>query len=430
VIVASRTSRRAFLAAGGAAGLTIVFPLGHRRRARVAAATAFEPNTWLTLAPDGTTTVHIAVAEMGQGAGTAWAQIVAEELEVDWKDVRIDYPVLGDPKYGRMQTSGSQSISEWFDTLSRAGAAARLILVDAAARHWGVDAGACVAERGTVRHPVSGRALSYGELVGRVPITKTLTSDELKAIALKPAARYRVIGRPLPRLDIPEKVDGRAVYGIDVFLPGMAYAKVAYPPTRNGGKHRAVDDSAARATKGWLRTIVTDDMVAVVAETYEAAVAARDALKVTWDPGPHAGEDSASILAEFERRARQDAGRSFVGIGDAADAVRRAARTHAARYVTDFALQAPMEPSNCVARWVDDRCELFTGTQSHARALRLLPSRRRRSASTSTISGAASASGSRRRSCWRPRSSRGRPDARSSSSDPGRRISAAAFRGR
>lgn len=373
--VASRTSRRAFLAAGGAAGLTIVFPLGHRRRARVAAATAFEPNTWLTIAPDGTTTVHIAVAEMGQGAGTAWAQIVAEELEVDWKDVRIDYPVLGDPKYGRMQTSGSQSISEWFDTLSRAGAAVRLSLVDAAARHWGVDAGACVAERGTVRHPASGRALSYGELVGRVPITKTLTSDELKAIALKPAARYRVIGRPLPRLDIPEKVDGRAVYGIDVFLPGMAYAKVAYPPTRNGGKHRAVDDTAARTTKGWLRTIVTDDVVAVVAETYEAAVAARDALKVTWDPGPHAGEDSASILAEFERRARQDAGRPFVGVGDAADAVRRAARTHAARYVTDFALQAPMEPLNCVARLVDDRCELFTGTQSHARALRVLSSR-------------------------------------------------------
>ena len=368
--------RRDFLAAAGGTGLALFFSLPVARRPHTAAAaTAFEPNTWLTITPDGVTTVHIAVAEMGQGVGTAWAQIVAEELEVDWKDVRIDYPVLGDPKYGRMQTSGSQSVSEWFDTLSRAGAAARLMLVDAAAKHWAVDAADCVAERGAVRHPGSARSLSYGELVTRVPITKTLTSDELKAIPLKKADRYRLIGRPIPRLDIPEKVDGRAAYGIDVFLPGMAYAKVAYPPTRNGGKHRAVDDTAARGVTGHLQTIVTDDLVAVVAETYEAAVAARDALTVTWDLGPRANVDSTSIVADYERRVGQDTGTPFVGVGDAANAMARAARTHVARYLTDFAMQAAMEPMNCVARWADDRCELFTGTQSYARALRLLSAR-------------------------------------------------------
>jgi len=363
-------TRRFFLAG---AGLTLAFALPGARP--IGAAMAFEPNTWLTIAPDGVTTVHIAVAEMGQGVGTAWAQMVAEELEVDWKDVRIDYPVLGDPKYGRMQTSGSQSVSGWFDTLSRAGAAARLMLVDAAAKHWSVDAADCVSERGAVRHPASARSLSYGELVTRVPITKTLTPDELKAIPLKRTDRYRLIGRPVPRLDIPEKVDGRAVYGIDVFLPGMAYAKVAYPPTRNGGKHRAVDDTAARAVKGHLQTIVTNDLVAIVAETYEAAVAAREALSITWDLGPRAGVDSTSILADYERRIGQAGGTSFVGVGDAAAAMRGATRTHAARYLTDFAMQAPMEPMNCVARWVDDRCELFTGTQSYARALRLLSAR-------------------------------------------------------
>jgi isoquinoline 1-oxidoreductase beta subunit len=364
-------SRRAFLAEVGGAGLTLAFAIPDATRPAAAAA-AFEPNTWLTIAPDGVTTVHVAVAEMGQGAGTAWAQIVAEELEVDWKDVRIDYPILGDPKYGRMQTSGSQSISEWFDVLSRAGAAARLALVDAAARHWGVDASDCVAERGAVKHPGTARSLSYGELVTRVPITKTLTSDELKAIPLKKADRYRLIGRPIPRLDVPEKVDGRATFGIDVFLPGMAYAKVAYPPTRDGGKHRAVDDTAARQVKGHLQTIVTDDLVAVVAETYEAAVAARDALTVTWDLGPRASVDSTSIAADYERRIGQEAGAPFVGVGDAAEAMGRATRTHAARYRTDFAMPAPMEPMNCVALWVDDRCELFTGTQSHFRALRVL----------------------------------------------------------
>ncbi len=364
--------RRDFLATAGATGLTLLFSIPVGRSPRVAAAaTVFEPNAWLTITPDGAITVHVVMAEMGQGVGTALAQIVAEELEADWKDIRVDYPV-NDPKYGRMQTSGSQSISASFDTLSRAGAAAGLMLIDAAARHWGVDVGDCIAERGAITHPRTGRSITYGQLVAQVPITKTLTPEELKTIPLKKPERYRLIGRSIPRLDVPEKVDGRAAFGIDVFLPGMAYAKIAYPPTRAGGRHRAVDDAAARRVKGHLQTIVTDDLVAAVAETYEAAVAARDALTVTWDLGPRAGLDSASIFGECERRIRREAGVPFVSVGDAEEAMRRAARTHAALYTTDFAVQAPMEPMNCVARWVDDRCELFTGTQSHARALQVL----------------------------------------------------------
>ena len=304
---------------------------------------------------------------MGQGVGAALAQIVAEELEADWTDVRIDYPV-NDPKYGRMFTAGSVSVSSSFDALSRAGAAARLMLIDAAARHWQVDAASCIAQNGAIRHAPTGRAISYGDLVAQGPITKTLTADELKAIVLKKPAQYRLIGRSIPRLDIPEKVDGRAQYGIDVFLPGMAYAKIAYPPTREGGKHRTVDDSAARQVKGHFQTIVTDNLVAVVAETYEAAVEARDALKITWDPGPHANVDSASILADYERKARQETGLLSTSKGDATAAMGQAARTHTAIYTSDFAAQTPMEPMNCVARWVDDRCEIFTGTQSQTLA--------------------------------------------------------------
>jgi len=365
-------SRREFVAVAGAAGLTLVFSIpGGRGGAAASAAAAFEPNAWLTITPDGVTTVHISRAEMGQGIGTALAQIIAEELEADWARVRIDYPVI-DATYGERQTSGSQGISASFETLSRAGAAARLMLLDAAGRHWTVAADECVAERGVVRHPRTGRSIAFGDLVARVPITKTVTADELKAISLKKPDRYRLIGTAMPRLDIPEKVDGRAIFGIDVFLPGMAYAKVAYPPTRAGGRHRTVDDSAARRVKGHLQTVVMDDLIAVVAETHEAAIEARDALSIVWEPGPLAQVDSASIFRDYQDKIRQQAGVPFVTKGDADVAMKAAGRTHTATYTTDFAMVAPLEPLNCVARWVNGRCELFTGTQSHARAVGVL----------------------------------------------------------
>jgi len=357
-------SRRTFLVGTGIViGFTLADP------PLTGAATAFEPNAWLTITPDGAVTVHIARAEMGQGIGTALAQIVAEELDVDWKNVRVDYPV-NDPKFGSMHTVGSLSVSASFGTLSRAGAAARLMLVDAAARQWRVAPAECSGERGVVRHTATGRSISYGDLVAQVPITKTFSPDELKAIPLKRPSKYRLVGTSIPRLDIPEKVNGQTKYTIDVFLPQMVYAKVAYPPTRVGGRHRTVDDAAANKVKGYLQTIITDDLVAVAAETYEAAVEARDALRITWDPGPHVAVDSASIFVDYDRRVRQDVGLTWFATGDVAPALRQAPRSHSGTYMTDFAAQAPMEPLACVARWVDGRCEIFTGTQSQALGVR------------------------------------------------------------
>ena len=327
-------SRRQFLAAGGG-GLALAFGIPASARA----AAAFEPNAWLTITPDGAITVHVAKAEMGQGIGTAFAQIVAEELEADWTAIRLDYP-MPDPKYGPMFTGGSRSVYENFDVLARAGAAARIILIDAAARLWAVDAADCLAERGVVRHRQTGRSIAYGEIVARVPINKTLSAGELKAITLKQPAQYRLIGRSMPRFDIPEKVDGRAKFVIDLFLPGMAYAKVAYPPTRAGGKHTAVDDSPARRVKGYLKTVVIDELVAVVAETYEAATEARDALRVTWNPGPHAGVSTASIFQDYERRVRGQAGSRWVNTGDVTGAMAAASAAHTFAYTTDFAVQA------------------------------------------------------------------------------------------
>ena len=361
--------RREFLATAGAAGLTLAFGIPGGEQA--AAATAFEPNAWLTITPDGAITVHITRAEMGQGVGTALAQIVAEELEADWKDIRIDYPV-SDPKYGPMFTGGSRSIHDSFDGLSRAGAAARIMLIDAAAQHWSVHAAGCLAERGLVRHPPTGRSIAYGDLVARVPIMRTLTAEELKAIPLKKPAQYRVIGRSIPRFDIPEKVAGSAKFAMDVFLPGMAYAKVAYPPTRQGGKHTAVDDTAARRIKGHLKTIVIDELVAVVAETYEAAVEARDALRIAWDLGPHANLRTAAIFQEYERKVRQEAGEPWVNVGNVKAATAQAVATHTATYTTDFAVHAQLEPLAAVVRYENNVYDVFTGTQSQENVLRAL----------------------------------------------------------
>ncbi|PYM23598.1 MAG: xanthine dehydrogenase family protein molybdopterin-binding subunit [Candidatus Rokuibacteriota bacterium] len=358
----TRLTRRAFLATGTAAsvGLTIRFPLFGAPDA--AAAAAFDPSPMLTITPDGLVTVHITKAEMGQGVGTALAQIVAEELEADWKDVRIDYPTANE-KYGLMLTGGSWSVNWTFDALSRAGAASRLALVDAAAASWNVPAAECVAERGVVRHLSSGRSLSYGEIVKRVPITKTFSEDDLKKIALKKPADYRVVGKWTPRLDIPDKVTGKAKFGIDTFLPNMVYAKVAYPPTREGATRTAVDDSAAKRVKGYVATVALPDLVAVVATSYEAAVKARDALKVTWDPGPNASVSTESIFAKFSQAKDDPALQSWHEVGDVKTAMGSAAKRHEATYMTDYVAHMQMEPMNCVASFKDGVFDVYTGSQ-------------------------------------------------------------------
>jgi len=365
-------SRRTFIAstAVAAAGLTLRFtlhdPLGPDP---AEAASAYDPNTSLTITPDGLVTVHILKAEMGQGVGTALAQIVAEELEADWRDIRIDYPT-SDPKYGLMLTGGSWSVNWTFDTLSRAGAAARLALIDAAANQWKVPASECVAARSTVRHLPSGNSMSYGAIVAKVPITKTFTEDDLKKVPLKKPAEYKVIGQWIQRLDIPEKTNGRAKFGIDNFVNGMVYAKVAYPPTREGGKHIAVDDSAAKKVKGYVKTVVTPDLVAVLATSYEAAVKARDALKITWDPGPNANVSSESIFKNFAARVADPDLKEWYKEGEVATAP--TTKTHTATYTTDYVAHMPIEPMNCVARYEGGVYDLYTGSQFQTRAVGVL----------------------------------------------------------
>jgi isoquinoline 1-oxidoreductase beta subunit len=363
-------SRREFLtsAAVVGVGLTLRFTIPGGVDA-ASAATAFEPNAALTLTPDGIITVHITKAEMGQGVGTALAQIVAEELEADWKDIRIDYPT-NDPKYGLMLTGGSWSVNWTFDSLSRAGAGARMLLIEAAAKQLNVAAADCIAEDSRVRHLPSGRSMSYGEIVAKVPITRTLSEDDLKKIELKKPAQYRIVGKWIQRLDIPEKTNGRAKFGIDTFLPGMVYAKVAYPPTREGSRHKSVDDSGAKHVKGYLRTVVNDDIVAVVADSYENAVKARDALRVTWDPGAYANVSTESIFQEYARKAREDTtSPAWVEQGDVRAGMAEATKTHEATFTTDYVAHMQMEPMNCVVRFENGVYDIYTGSQFQTMAV-------------------------------------------------------------
>ena len=362
--------RRDFLKTAGAAGvgLTVYFTIPSIGRDGVAEAAAkYEPNAFITITPDGLVTVHVLKAEMGQGVGTALAQVVAEELESDWTNMRIDYP-MADPKYGLMLTGGSWSINWTFDSLSRGAAGARMALIDAAATAWKVPASECAAAKGAVRHLPTGRVLSYGEIVAKAPITKTFSEEDLKKITLKKPAEYKVIGQWIERLDIPEKTNGRAKFGIDTFLPGMAYAKTAYPPTREGAKLTAVDDSAAKKVPGYLKTVRLPDMVAVVATSYSAAVKARDALKLTWDPGPNANVSSATIMADYQKKA-EDPGAGIEWHKTGNPGAGAPARTHQAAFWTDYVAHMQMEPMNCLASFKDGVYDLYTGSQFQTMAM-------------------------------------------------------------
>jgi isoquinoline 1-oxidoreductase len=366
-------NRRDFLKGSAATGvgMTLWFTFGDGV-GLASGASAFEPNASMTITPDGLVTVHITKSEMGQGVGTALAQIVAEELEADWKDIRVDYPT-SDPKYGLMITGGSWSVNWTFDSLSRAGAAARMSLVDAAAQYWKVPAEECAASRGVVRHLPTGRSISYGDIVAKAPIMKTFSEDDLKKITLKKPSEYKIVGQWTQRLDIPEKTNGRAKFGIDAFVANMAYAKVAYPPTREGGKHAAVDDSQARKVKGWLKTIVNEQLVAVIATSYESAVKARDALKITWAPGPNTGVSTESIFRDFAAKAKDGAGAiEWNKAGDVKAGLAGAARVYEATYTTDYVAHMQLEPMNCVARFEGGVYDLYTGNQFQTLAMGML----------------------------------------------------------
>src|SRR6516165_8206264 len=328
----SGTTRREFLvrSAATAAGafLSISLPPLSSGTALAQPMAGYTPSIWFTLTPDGKVTMHIVKAEMGQHVGTGLAQIIAEELEVKWDDVRLDSPLESVENfaiYGLAYTVNSGSITTEFDRLSRAGAAGRMALIEAGAKVLGVKESDCRAENSRVIDSVSGRSVGYGEVIQQVKIDRKFAyPEDFKTIKLKAPGAYNVIGKSIPALDIPSKTDGQAKYGIDLFLPNMVYGALVIPRTRYGSKVLKVDDSEARKIPGFIKAVKVDDSigkctgwVVALAEKFPAAIKAARALKVEVDPGPYAGLSSADLFSEFSQTTKNPAaGANWVLEGD------------------------------------------------------------------------------------------------------------------
>jgi isoquinoline 1-oxidoreductase len=342
---------------------------------QAATATGLEPTAWYTIGNDGKVVVTVGKAEMGQHISSTMAQLVAEELEASWKDMTIvlasNDPKYNDPVLGAQVTGGSWSTGMNYDAMCRAGAAGRLTLIKAAAEMLGVPEGELQARDSHVNHAKSKKSLSYAQIVAGGKANKTWTPDELKAIKLKSPDQYTKIGTSLHQLDIPPKTNGTAKYGIDAFVPGMVYGKLALPPVRYGATVKSVDDSEAKKVPGFIQAVVVDDKTATtsgwvvaVATTYEGAKKAAAALKIEWDKGPYANVSDQSIVDEA-RRLQKDGteGFLFVKDGDSAASMEKAAKVIEAEYLTSLNIHAPMEPMNALAFEKDGIWHIYTGNQ-------------------------------------------------------------------
>ncbi len=359
-------SRRSFIIGSAAVGsglaLGLNIPFG-ARLARAADATP-EVNAWVVIRPDDAVVIRIARTEMGQGTLTGLAQMVAEELECDWTKVTTEYPTPGQSVarkrvWGDFSTGGSRGIRESHEYVRRGGATARVMLIQAAADEWQVPAAECSAANSVITHTPSGRKTTFGKVaVAAAKITPP------KDVPLKDPKTWKLIGKPVKRLDTLDKLTGKQIYGADFRLPGMLNATIKECPVF-GGKVKSFDAAKVAGMKGVQKVVqVGDSAVAVVADTWWQARTALEALPIVWDEGENAKVSSASIAEML--KAGLDAEQAFVGNknGDAKAAIAGAARKIEAVYAYPFLNHAPMEPMNATARYTADKCEVWCGTQN------------------------------------------------------------------
>jgi isoquinoline 1-oxidoreductase beta subunit len=361
-------SRRSFLQAGAAAGgglmLSLSLPFANGD-AQAAGAEGFAPNAFIRIAGDGKIVLTMPYVEMGQGTYTSIPMLIAEELEVELKEVRLEHAppnekLYANPLLGVQATGNSNAIRGAWQPLRQAGAVARTMLVSAAAKRWNVDPASCRAQRGEVLHAPTGRRAKYGELAAdaaRMPVPESVT--------LKRPEDFKLIGTPAKRLDTPSKVNGKAVYGIDARPPGVKIATLEQSPVF-GGRVKSVDDKAAKAVKGVRQIVRLDDAVAVVADHMGAAKKGLAALVIEWDDGPHAKLDTQEIAGELEK-ATLNPGAVAQNIGDTDAALAGAASKVEAIYQVPFLAHATMEPMNCTVHVRKDGCEVWIGSQAVAR---------------------------------------------------------------
>jgi isoquinoline 1-oxidoreductase beta subunit len=369
-------SRREFListaTAGAGLSLGMYLPLSGKAHAEEGGAARDETpevNAWVLIQPDDTVVIRIARSEMGQGTLTGLAQMVAEELECDWSKVTTEYPTPGqnlarDRVWGSFSTGGSQGIRGSHDYVRKGGAVAREMLIEAAAEAWDVPTEECSAAASVITHTPTGRTTTYGKVAS--------AAAELfppEQIELKDPKDWKLIGKPVKRLDTVDKLTGKQVYGSDLEMPGMLNAAIKACPTF-GGTVKSFDDAKVRKMPGVRKVVqVEEDAVAVVADTWWQAKTALDALPITWDRGPNASVSSASIDAMLDEGLTADD--AFVGnkAGDVKKALKGAAKTVEATYSYPYQNHATMEPMNATALWATDKCEVWCPTQNGEAAL-------------------------------------------------------------
>ena len=362
-----KMNRRSFIISTAAAtgGLALGFrlPFGGPGVARAADGSP-EVGIWVAIAPNDTVNIRVVRSEMGQGTITGLAQLVAEELECNWSKVRIEYPTPGESlkrkrAWGEFSTGGSRGIRESHQYVRQGGAAARTMLIQAAANQWGVPVAECTAANSVVTHGPSKRTLRYGqvaEAAARLEVPKD--------VKLKDPKDWKIVGKPIKRLDTADKVNGKMTYGIDLKMPGMLNAAIKECPVF-GGKLKSFDAAKVEGMKGVKKVVqVGDNAVAVVAETWWVAKSALDALPIVWDEGDNAKVSSATIAEQL--KAGLDADQAFVGNqnGNAKDALAGAAKKVEAVYAYPYQNHACMEPMNITVRYTPEKCEAWGPTQN------------------------------------------------------------------
>jgi isoquinoline 1-oxidoreductase beta subunit len=359
-------NRRKFIqtsaAVGGGLLLSFYFPAFGKgiKNAGIPAPANFVPNAFIRIDTDDIITVIVNHSEMGQGAYTSLPMLVADELDADWSKIRFESapvdPVYNHTFFGMQATGGSTSTTTEWDRFRKAGATGKYMLIVAAAQTWNVDPASCHAEKGYVIHASSGRKLSFGQLVEKAA---TITAPE--NVKLKDSKDFKFIGKPVKRLDTPEKINGTGIFGLDIKVPGLLTALIARPPVF-GGKVRSFNAEKAKAIPGVKHVIQIDRGIAVVADGFWPAKLGRDALEIVWDDGDLATLDSKAQTEQYAELATQP-GVTAKKEGDVAAAKNKATKKLETVYDMPYLAHAPMEPLNCVADVKTDSCEIWVGTQ-------------------------------------------------------------------
>lgn len=361
--IVTAPSRREILKAGAAGGLLLVLPLPPSAQASGGA--AFAPDAFIRLDTAGKITLIMPQAEMGQGIYTAHAMVLAEELDAAWESVSVEASppstkLYANPIFGVQATGNSNSIRAFWLPLRKTAAAARAMLIAAAAKQWKVDPSACTADRGQVIHTASGRKLSYGALANAAAKQPRPADPPLKT-----PDKFKLIGKPLKRLDTPDKVNGAAKFGIDMMPQGVKFATLAACPVF-GGKVASVEGQGdAMAVPGVRQIVILDDLVAVVGDHFWAAKQGLERLEISWNAGANANLTTAIVWGDL-RKAAERPGLVAKKVGDP-DRALSSGDKHEAKYELPLLAHAPMEPMNCTVHVTPDSCEIWTGSQVCAR---------------------------------------------------------------